>query len=155
MRCSIRIINELINKNCVVKNMSSLSFEHANYQFNGKNIEIKLTPNKGRGVFAKKIFSKDEIIESCQIITFSEADADKLETTYLSNYWYAWKENADEYGAFCLGNGALFNHSSKPNARVVKDFNHNLIHFIATEEIPIGEEITFKYGTVWFKEQEK
>ena len=132
-----------------------MSIEHANNQLNGNGIEIKLTPNKGRGVFAKKKFSKDEIIESCQIITFSEADADRIETTYLSNYWFAWKENATEYGAFCLGNGALFNHSGEPNARVFKDFDHNLIHFIATKEIPVGEEITFRYGTVWFKSEEK
>ncbi len=138
-----------------VKNMSSVFAEHTKDQFNGNlNIEIKQTTKKGRGVFAKKNFTKDEVIETCQIITFSEEDADRIELTFLSNYWFAWRENATEYGALCLGNGSLFNHSKTPNAHVFKDFENNLIHFIASEDIQIGTEITIKYGTVWFKEEE-
>ncbi len=137
--------------------MSSLFSEHTiNDNFNQK-IEIKTTTKKGRGVFAKKCFTKDELIESCQIIPFSSDDADKIELTILSNYWFAWKtdEVPSEYGAICLGNGSLYNHSNHPNAHVFKDYDHNLIHFIASEDIQVGTEITIKYGTIWFQEEEE
>ena len=136
--------------------MSSLYTEITRDHNVNKSTEIKLTIKKGRGVFAKKNFLKDELIESCQIIPFSADDADKIELTFLSNYWFAWKteENPSEYGALCLGDGSLYNHSTTPNAFLFKDYDHNLIHFIAAQDIQMGSEITIKYGTVWFKEVE-
>ena len=137
--------------------MSSLLSDHAINDNLSQNVEIKATIKKGRGVFAKKTFAKDELIESCQIIPFSSEDADKIELTFLSNYWFAWKtdEEPGQYGAICLGNGSLYNHSNHPNAHVFKDYDHNLIHFIASDNIPAGSEITIKYGTIWFKEEEE
>lgn len=122
-----------------------------------QTIEIKVTPKKGRGVFAKKNFRKDELIESCQIISFSSEDADKIELTFLSNYWFAWKteDSPNEYGALCLGNGSLYNHSPNPNAHVFKDYENKLIHFIASRDIHTGTEITIKYGMIWFKEEKE
>lgn len=136
--------------------MSSMLDEHALNNIFSLCVEIKQTHSKGRGVFAKKDFSKDELIELCQIIPFSSDDADKIELTSLSNYWFAWKtENVpSEYGALCLGNGSLYNHSPHPNAYVFKDYDNNLIHFIASRDIKAGEEITHTYGTIWFKELE-
>lgn len=135
-----------------ITNIINLDDMHNN---NEENVEIKLTSKRGRGVFAKKKFSKDDVIESCQIIPFSSDDADKIEKTILANYWFAWKtdNNPNEYGALCLGKGSLYNHSPSPNVLVIKDYDNNLIHFIASKEIPTGSEMTIKYGTIWFKEE--
>ena len=137
--------------------MAILSIDIPFHGFQEPKIEIKPTKHKGRGVFACKLIKKDEIIETCQIIPFSADDADIIETTFLSNYWYAWKtdEEPNQYGALCLGNGSLYNHSTNPNAFVFRDYNNNLIHFIASKDIIPGSEITVKYGTVWFKEEEE
>ena len=115
--------------------------------------EIRNTKSKGRGVFTKQKIFKDELIETCQIIAFSEADAEKIEETFLSNYWFGWTDDPKNYGAFALGNGSLYNHSSHPNAKFIKDFDHGFIHFVALEDIPVGNEITVKYGQVWFEEE--
>ena len=136
--------------------MESISLNQSFSQIVEPKIEIKKTTKKGRGVFSKNHIAKDEIIESCQIIPFSADDADRIELTYLSNYWFAWRtdEDPNQYGAFCLGNGALYNHSTNPNAIFFKDYEQNLIHFIAIKEIPKGTEITVRYGMTWFKEEE-
>lgn len=47
----------------------------------------------------------------------------------------------------------LYNHSSQPNAKVVKNFEEKEIRFEALENISIESEITFKYGTIWFEEK--
>ena len=118
--------------------------------------EIRMTQKRGKGVFASKNIMQNTIIESCQLIIFSEDEAEIIEKTVLSNYWYSWKEHEKkEYGALCLGNGCLYNHSSHPNAMVIKDYDSKLIHFIAITDIPKGGEITVKYGTVWFNEEEE
>lgn len=117
--------------------------------------EIKTTLNKGRGVFAKQKIFKNEIFETCQTITFSEEDAEKIESTFLGNYWFGWTDDPKNWGAIALGNGSLYNHSIYPNAKFIKDFEHGLIYFVALEDIPIGDEITVKYGIVWFKEVEE
>lgn len=137
--------------------MASITIDRSYQDIFADKIEIKQTKNRGRGVFANKLIFKDEIIESCQIIPFSADDADKIETTFLSNYWYAWRTDDDptQYGALCLGNGSLYNHSQNPNAMVIKDYDHNLIIFVASKNIEKGTEITVKYGTVWFKEEEE
>lgn len=137
--------------------MASMAFENIPQNILDPKIEIRFTTHKGRGVFAKKTILENEVIETCQIIPFSSDDADKIELTFLSNYWFAWRTDDDpsQYGAICLGNGSLYNHSTHPNAHIFKDYDNKLMHFIASKEIPIGSEITVTYGTVWFSEEEK
>ena len=133
-----------------------MSFSTLNTDIVVNKTEIKPTKTKGRGVFSKERIFKDELIETCQIIPFSEEDADKIELSFLGNYWWSWTDNdPKKYGALALGNGSLYNHSKKPNAKFIKDFEHGLIHIVALEDIPSGSEITVKYGTVWFKEEEE
>ena len=47
----------------------------------------------------------------------------------------------------------LYNQSSQPNPKVVKNFEEKEIRFEALENISIESEITFKYGTIWFEEK--
>jgi hypothetical protein len=135
--------------------MNSIQFEIEDSMILEAKTEVKNTKSKGRGIFSKKIIKAGEIIESCQIIPFSAEDADKIELTFLSNYWFAWKteEDPSQYGAFCLGNGALYNHSTNPNAYFFKNFENKIIQFIAQKDINPGDEITVKYGTIWFKDE--
>ena len=47
--------------------------------------------------------------------------------------------------AIALGYGSLFNHSDTPNAEFNLDLDAENIHFLATEDIAAGIEITTNY----------
>ena len=118
-------------------------------------IEIRNSNIHKMGVFCIEDIFKDEIIEICQLIILDENDTKIIDNTFLYNYYFSWK---DDGSAICLGCGSLYNHSTKPNAKYIKDFENNKITFIAIEDIKKDEEIFVNYnGTpdsdkkVWFE----
>ena len=125
-----------------------------------RELEIKETKNKGRGVFAAKTFKEGEIIEICQIIVLPEEDTELIDKTKLFNYYFNWTERLNRV-AIVLGYGSLYNHSNKPNAVYEKDFTNDLLVFKCTCEIKQGEEITVNYyenadvkKPLWFEAKE-
>jgi SET domain-containing protein len=70
-------------------------------------IEIKESPNKGLGVFAKEKIFKGEIIETTPLI--------KLNVPYnsdvLDDYRFNYPKNSTQKFVVVLGYGSIYNHS--------------------------------------------
>jgi uncharacterized protein len=120
-------------------------------------IEVSPSPGRGRGVFAIQPIACDELIESCPVILFEPKYRAVLEATPLYNYLYCWSHDSNEV-VIALGYGSLYNHSDKPNASYHTNLGRNIIDFIATTVIAVGEEITISYlnpsdspRDLWFK----
>jgi SET domain-containing protein len=118
-------------------------------------IEIRNSDTHGIGVFCVDDILKDEIIELCHIIRLDEKDTKTIDDTFLYNYYFSWIENGS---AICLGNGSIYNHSIKPNAEYIKDFDNNRIVFVAIKDIKKDHEIFVNYNgvpdcdkKVWFE----
>src|SRR4051812_23962247 len=117
-------------------------------------IEVKRIKGKGRGVFARRLIRKGEVIERVPMLVLSSEDFEHgLAGTLLANYCFAWGRNTV---GLALGYGSIYNHSYKPNARY-DDVGPQTKEFTALRDIPPGEEITINYNgkpksrtAVWF-----
>ncbi len=122
-----------------------------------KNIEIRKTSKKGRGVFAAKSFKKGELVETCPVIGLSTKERKHLEKTQLGHYIYPWKSTRG--ASLVLGFGSLYNHSFSPNADWKQNFKTQSMVFRAIKPIKKGKEITVNYNSEpddrtpidWFK----
>lgn len=120
---------------------------------------MKISPDKiyidkslvgGRGVFAKVDIKKDEVVETAPYILIKDSDC----TGELSNYQFGHSEGKN---IFCLGYGAMYNHSKKPNIEYrysTSDMEHCL-DFVATGDIKKDEELFISYGTKWWDTRNK
>jgi uncharacterized protein len=97
----------------------------------------------GFGVFAKSNIKKGEIIEICPVVVLSPAESKLLDRTSLGQYYFDFGKN--QY-AFCLGYGAVYNHSYKPNAMFKTNLKKTTIIFRSITEIKKGEEIFTNYN---------
>jgi SET domain-containing protein len=119
------------------------------------SIAVKRIKGKGRGVFARRLIQKGEVIERVPMIVMSAREyEEELSSSCLSNYCFAWGRNQV---ALALGYGSIYNHSYSPNARY-EDVGPQTKVFIALRAIQPGEEITVNYNgeprsrtAVWFK----
>lgn len=107
-------------------------------------MKIKKT-KYGRGVFAATKYDTGDLIEVCPVIVLSKSDTKIINNTLLYDYYFSWGKQNNQ-AALALGNGSLFNHSYYPNARYVKYFNNNKIHFVSIKPINTGEEILVNYN---------
>lgn len=101
---------------------------------------IKKAGKKGRGVFACKNFLQNDIIECCHVILV-ESLLD--EPNPFKSYVFRVSKTKI---ALLLGNGSLYNHSFKPNARVQFNSRKKIAQIIAYKSIKAGEEICFNYN---------
>lgn len=102
---------------------------------------VKQSPLHGYGVFAAQTIETGEVIEECTVILT------KNRYSELNNFYFP---GASGQYWLALGYGSLYNHSSKENADVILDREHNLIYFKAKRLIEAGEEIVISYGKDWF-----
>jgi SET domain-containing protein len=116
--------------------------------------EVKHCGHKGRGIFAKRSFTKGELIERAQVILVPGDQWLEMEKTALADYYYNWGENG---AAIALGFGSLYNHSYSPNTMYIKHYSELVIDYVALCDIAIGSEITINYNghplnqqPVWF-----
>ena len=120
-----------------------------------ESIEVKRIKGKGRGVFARRLIRKGEVIERVPMLVLSSEDFENgLAGTLLANYCFAWGRNTV---GLALGYGSIYNHSYKPNARY-DDVGPQTKEFTALRDIPPGAEITVNYNgepksrtAVWFE----
>ena len=106
-------------------------------------IEIKKSLGKGLGVFATDKIYKDEIIETCHILTLPLDPNGHI----LSDYKFAWPRGTNwKENVIALGYGSLYNHSNEPNAYLEDNPKYRGFIFYANQDIAIGEEITVYYG---------
>src|SRR6266480_7580798 len=86
------------------------------------------TAAKGRGVFALAKFAKGEVIETAPVILIPAEQWHHIEPTVLALYIYNFGPTAaQEHAAIALGYGSLYNHSFKPNAKYIKDWDEQVI----------------------------
>jgi len=125
-------------------------------------LEVRETRSKGRGVFALVKFAAGEVIEAVPVILIPGHEWPHIEPTVLALYIYNFGPTPEqEHAAIALGYGSLYNHSYLPNAKYIKDWDRQLVHFVAVRDIAEGEEITVNYNGVpedqkpiWFEVSE-
>lgn len=100
----------------------------------------------GRGVFAKRAFSKGEVVETCPVIVRPTEEWG----TALSDYIF---QHDDDNYALALGMCSLYNHSDTPN--VVYTYDDQTTSMVATAKraIRAGEELRISYGPTWFSDR--
>ena len=122
-------------------------------------MEVCNTAAKGRGVFASMKFARGEVIETAPVILIPAEQWHHIEPTVLALYIYNFGPTAEEeHAVIALGYGSLYNHSFEPNAKYIKDWNEQVIRFVALRDIQRGEEITVNYNgspedqtPIWFE----
>jgi SET domain-containing protein len=105
-------------------------------------IEIKESPNKGLGVFAKEKIFSGETIEITPLIKLNTPhDSDVL---FDYRFYYKTQDN-DMIYVVVLGYGSLYNHSDQNNAGW-RNGKSMTFEFFALRDIEPGEEICTNYG---------
>ena len=115
--------------------------------------QVEVAPSRlgGRGVFARRRFEPEELIEACPVVPIPAEDAAAVCSTVLGHYVYEW----DDGVAMALGFGSLYNHAPAPNARYERDADPAVLRVVATQPIEAGDEVLIDYtggGTqpLWF-----
>jgi len=109
-----------------------------------KNVYTKESPyggTYGRGIFAKKDFKPNEIID---VSTYIEDDKENI-TGILLNYVF-FDENKPNKRYIGFGSAPLFNFSKDNNAEYFIDDNHTLIVIKARKHIKADEEIFLPFN---------
>jgi hypothetical protein len=117
-------------------------------------LEIRTSPGRGRGVFAREPIAPGTLIEAAPVIILPAADCPGLDRTVIYDYYFHWDGDPDGEGRGALGLGlvTLCNHSSRPVARVDRNHARLTLDLIAIAQIEPGEEVTIDYGCIlWFK----
>lgn len=107
-------------------------------------IEVRRSPGRGRGVFARRRIRAGEVIERVPVLVVPTSDMMSEDSTWtnLGSYCFVWNRTSV---ALALGYGSLYNHSYKPNARY-DDQGQRTKVFTALRDIEAGEEITVNYN---------
>ena len=112
----------------------------AKSRFHSNRVVVLPAGAKGRGVFAKGDFVKDEVIESAPVIVLGRDEGKTLMRTELGRYGFDLGRQRVGVG---LGYSSLYNHSRSNNAEF--DSSPEVIRIIAVRNIRAGEEITINY----------
>jgi len=108
-----------------------------------------VSDKKGRGVYATRDITKDDLIERCWVMPIP-ADESKMTLTIptINRYLFPWSD-----GQRCMlsGEGLLYNFDSleatkkAPNSECVLRRGISAVEFRALRNIREGEEITWNY----------
>ena len=117
-------------------------------------IEIRTSPTRGRGVYARAVIAPGTVIEAAPVIIISPADCPALDRTIIHDYYFHWDGDpeGEGRGALALGVVTLCNHACRPNARVERNFPRYTLDLIASAPIGPDQEVTIDYGcALWFE----
>ena len=120
-------------------------------------VEIRASRGRGRGVFAREAIAPGTLIEAAPVMILPAAHCPKLDRTIIYDYYFHWDGDPDGDGRGALGLGlvTLCNHSSRPRARVERNYDRLTLDLIASAPIGPGEEVTIDYGcALWFEPRE-
>lgn len=106
-------------------------------------VRVGPTEKKGRGVFATRAITKDELVEAAPVIVMPARDQNLLHASLLNDYVYEWRDSI----AVALGYGSLYNHSWDPNLEYRKRHAEALIEYVALRDVAEGEELTINYSS--------
>jgi len=105
---------------------------------NCSNVSVrKSLIGDGDGVFAEKDFLQNEVIE-IGIVRVIPVDGN------ICPYVFTWSDNFDKF-ALSSGCATFYNTSSKPNSKMIRDFENNTFQIIAIKYIKKNDEITHLY----------
>ena len=114
-------------------------------KFQTADLEVKHVSVKGLGVFARRPFEPGDVVEVAPIIVVIPPErVPQIEATDIMDYYYYWGPDLRS-AAIAGGFGSFYNHSPRPNARMVRDHEQGRLLVVALERIPAGQEITFNY----------
>ncbi len=113
---------------------------------NSDHVYVDFSTVHGFGVFAKKDFAPEEIIETCPVILLDK----KHNAEAVSDYYFRWDETA--YAMPC-GYGMLYNHAQDPSAYWKCEIDDHQLVILAKRKIRAGEEIFVYYGDTWFEDR--
>lgn len=117
--------------------------------FRCEPISVELiSPSKGRGVRAGRDFRAGELIERAPTLPIPLDQEERVFQTFLDNYLIMLDDNTC---GLPLGHGLPFiNHSETPNVDLKRSASPPFIEVVALRDIAAGEELCFRYRTVWF-----
>lgn len=108
-------------------------------------IYVDKSPVHGWGVFAKEMIESGEVFEECPVLTLPINVGEV--SSLLLDYRFNWPQGETWEEQVCaLGFGSLYNHSDTPNAFWRSNLEKRTFEFVATKNIPVGEEIFVWYG---------
>jgi SET domain-containing protein len=119
-----------------------------------RRVEVRSSPGRGRGVFAREAIAPGTVIEAAPVIVLPAAQCAALDHTVVYDYYFHWDGDPDGHGRGALGLGlvSLCNHSSRPRARVRRNFAQCTLDLVALADIEPGAEITIDYSCeLWFE----
>ena len=99
---------------------------------------------KGRGVYVSHTLQPGETIEVCPVIVMPPPEIELVNRTRLFEYYFLWPDAEDSI-CLALGYGSLYNHSKRPNARVIMSIDTMEIIFESIQDIAAGDEILIDY----------
>jgi SET domain-containing protein len=105
-------------------------------------VEIKISPGKGRGVFATDFIEAGEIIEVCPVLDLPTIP--EFDDYLLNDYRFKFGKENFKY-VLSLGYGCIYNHSDDNNASWRDRLDINSIEFYSLRSIKPGEEICTRY----------
>ncbi len=108
---------------------------------------------KGRGVYARTSFKKDDILEIAPVIVVA-ANAVPEDGGAPDGYLLDWSpEEEGEEHCMPLGYIMLYNHSKNPTVLLESDYEEMTMTVRALRDIKVGEELTWDYSCeIWFDE---
>lgn len=119
-------------------------------------IEIRISPDRGRGVFATEMLEAGIIVEEAPVIVMPEKDRPLLDQTLLHDYIFEWGDDHRQ-SAIALGYVSIYNHAAPSNCEYEMDFEHATIRIRTVKKVDAGEELFINYNgqatdlkPVWF-----
>ncbi len=118
------------------------------------DFEVRLTKDKGWGIFALRNFEADELVESAPVIVMSAEEMKLLNQTKLHDYIFHWENDGC---CMAMGYVPVFNHAAPSNCEYFQHYEEGLIEIRTVGPVKAGEEMTINYmgdadatKDVWF-----
>ncbi len=119
-------------------------------------IEVRESPGKGKGIFAKKNIAPGTIVECSPVLVLSSKDTKALESTFLYHYYFIWGDRGRKT-AIALGYCSLYNHDYHSNCIYETDYEDGTFKVITRFGIKKNDELFINYNfypdeesKVWF-----
>ena len=105
---------------------------------------VKNTNTMGLGAFINQNIKRGDLIEK-GVVRRIDADGHK------SPYLFTWSEDRTVW-AFASGCATFYNTSLDPNTRFVRNYITDTFKIYAQRDIKVGEELTYKYKSLEWRE---
>lgn len=108
-------------------------------------IEVRVSPEMGRGVYATTDITLGMHIETCELLVLTQIDTRAVNQTDLQYYTFKYSDACD---CLVLGIGEMFNHSNRPNVMysLAEIDGRKVMVFVATRPIQAGEQLFIDYS---------